>query len=81
MHLYFKCICTFHDNIVMMSHFSRFELYNIEYWGKSIPGQLVKEFPAQIVKGLAAEIYDLMMDDEQKIEGIFQLFSDKFLRC
>ena len=51
--------------------FFRFELYNIEYWGKSIPGQLVKEFPAQIVKGLAAEIYDLMMDDEQKIEGNF----------
>lgn len=49
----------------------RFELYNIEYWGKSIPGQLVKEFPAQIVKGLAAEIYELMMDDEQKIEAIF----------
>ena len=66
---------------MMMSHIFRFELYNIEYWGKSIPGQLVKEFPAQIVKGLAAEIYDLMMDDEQKIEGIFQLFSDKFLRC
>ena len=79
--LHFKCICILDDNILMMSHFSRFELYNIEYWGKSIPGQLVKEFPAQIVKGLAAEIYDLMMDDEQKIEGIFQLFSDKFLRC
>ena len=40
---------------------------------------LVKEFPAQVVKGLAAEIYDLMMDDEQKIEGIFRLFSGEFL--
>ena len=57
--------------VIITLHYFRFELYNIEYWGKSIPGQLVKEFPAQIVKGLAAEIYDLMMDDEQKIEGKF----------
>jgi len=40
---------------------------------------LVKEFPAQVVKGLAAEIYDLMMDDEQKIEGIFNCFRVNFL--
>lgn len=49
----------------------RFELHNIVYWGKSIPGQLVKKFPAQIVKALVSEFYDLMMDDEQKLEAIF----------
>ena len=49
----------------------RYNLYNIEYWGKSVPPLLLKEFPVQVIKGLVAEFYDLMMEDDLKIEAIF----------
>ena len=49
----------------------RFELVNIEYWGKSIPAQLFKQFPNHVIRALNHEFYDTMMDDSQKIEAIY----------
>ena len=46
--LKFFCVSGF------LPFFLRHELYNIEYWGKSVPSQLFKEFPVQVIKALVS---------------------------
>jgi len=49
----------------------KFELVNIEYWGKSIPAKLFAQFPNHVIRALDHEFYETMMDDSAKIEAIY----------